>query len=103
MFGWLFDDAENAFSFTVTGGCQYEAIWKGNTPRVTPRIGTVISSNRSGWAKLWSVVDRGIVGAMLVKNASGEGSSGFTSGHNLHKLTLSSSNIYTIPVFPPSC
>jgi hypothetical protein len=103
MFGWLFDDSENAFSFTVTGGCQYEAVWKGNTPRVTPRIATVIPSNRSGWAKLSSVVDRGIVGAMLVKNEGGEEDAAFTNGHNLHKLTLSSSNTYTIPIFPPSC
>lgn len=103
MFGLLFDDSENSFSFTITGGCQYEAVWKGNTPRVTPRIGTVIPSNRSGWAKFSPVVDCGIVGAMLIKNESGEGAAAFTSGHNLHKLTLSSSNAYTIPIFPPSC
>jgi hypothetical protein len=100
MFGWLFDDAENAFSFTISAGCLYEAVWEGNTPRVTPRIATVIPSDRSGWAKLWATADRGILGAMIVRSDNHDG---FDGGHNLHKLTLSTTNTYTMPVFPPSC
>jgi hypothetical protein len=103
MFGWLFDDAENAFSFTITGSCQYEDTWKGNIPRVTPRIGVVIPAQRSGWGKIWANADRGILGAMFV-NATGDAAAdGFDGGHNLHKLTLTCVETYTMPVFPPSC
>jgi hypothetical protein len=103
MFGWLFDDAENAFSFTVTGGCQYEETWKGNTPRVTPRIATLIPAQRTGWSKLWANADRGILGAMIVNPTAGEGPDAFEGGHNLHKLTLTCVETYIMPVFPPSC
>jgi hypothetical protein len=103
MFGWLFDDAENAFSFTITGSCQYEETWKGNVPRVTPRIGTVIPAQRSGWAKIWANTDRGILGAMIVNPTAGEGPDSFEGGHNLHKLTLTCNEVYEMPVFPPSC
>jgi hypothetical protein len=103
MFGWLFDDAENAFSFTISGGCQYEDTWKGNIPRVTPRIGVIIPAQRSGWGKVWATNDRAILGAMIVKSTGGEGSDSFSGGHNLHKLTLTCVDSYTMPIFPPSC
>ena len=34
---------------------------------------------------------------------AGTQANAFNGGHNLHKLTLSATNAYTIPVFPPSC
>lgn len=82
MFGWLFDDAENAFSFTITGSCQHEDTWKGNVPRVTPRIGIIIPAQRTGWGKIWATAaisnsnpgGRAILGAMIVKSTGRRGS-----------------------------
>lgn len=107
MFVWLFDDAENAFSFTISGGCQYRADWTSTSPRVAPRLGTIIPPDRSGWAKLWATSaisssnpgPRGIIGAVLVKGDEG----GYNGGRNLHKLTLTPNDGYLMPVFPPTC
>jgi hypothetical protein len=100
MFGWLFDDAENAFSYTISGGCQYRADWNATTPRLTPRLGTIIPAQRSGWTKIWANANRALLGAVLVKEKA-EG--GYVGGRNLHKLTLTCADGYVMPVFPPSC
>ena len=45
-----------------------------------------------------------ILGAAINLNAnSGTAAGAFSSGHNLHILTLSAAATYTIPVFPPNC
>jgi hypothetical protein len=73
-------------------------------PRTTPRFESVIPAGRSGWLKIWSQSDIGILGAMINANANaGAQANAFAGGHNLHKLTLSTTNSYTIPIFPPSC
>ncbi len=107
MFGWAFDDAENAFSFVISGGCQYEQEWVGKEPRLTPRLSTIIPAQRTGWAKIWATSAisssnpgaRGIIGAVLVKGDEG----GYNGGRNLHKLTVQCDDAYLMPVFPPSC
>jgi hypothetical protein len=54
--------------------------------------------------KLWGTCDIGILGAMIVNNPqTGISSGAFRQGHNLHRLTSTTSVILTIPVFPPSC
>lgn len=54
--------------------------------------------------KLFSTSDQAILGSAINFNANAEGASGaFNQGHNLHKLTLTSSAVYTIPIFTPSC
>ncbi|MBL8167686.1 MAG: hypothetical protein JNJ50_06020, partial [Acidobacteria bacterium] len=45
-----------------------------------------------------------ISGAMINLNANaGAQANAFNGGHNLHHLTLTASDGYVIPVFPPSC
>jgi hypothetical protein len=73
-------------------------------PRIAPRFDQFVPSGRSGWFKLYSVEDQAILGAAINFNNNGDGSSGaFNQGHNLHKLTLTTSARFTIPIFPPSC
>ena len=104
LFGLLYDDAETTFSFSISGGCQLMSSLTNSFPRTTPRFETVIPAGRTGWMKLWSQSDIGILGAVINFNAnSGAQAGAFTGGHNLHKLTLSASANYVIPVFPPSC
>jgi hypothetical protein len=107
MFGWAFDDAENAFSFVITGGCQYDKEWVAKEPRLTPRLSTIIPPQRTGWAKFWATSaisssnpgGRGIIGAVLVKGDA----DGYNGGRNLHKLTVECADGFLMPVFPPSC
>jgi len=105
LFGLLYDDAENLFSFTIpTGACQFRNVIGGsnNIPRTTPRVGAVIPPGRTGWMKIWSVADdnAALLGSVINWAAN---ANGFDGGHNLHKLTLSPTATLTVPVFPPSC
>ncbi len=105
VFGIFYDDGENGVSFTFNPRtCQFRSSITSSFPRITPRFESFVPSGRSGWLKLYSTSDQAILGAAINFNGNAGSSSGaFNQGHNLHKLTLSSSAVYTIPVFPPSC
>lgn len=104
LFGILYDDAENSASFSVTGGCQLRGELTNNFPRTTPRFENFIPTGRTGWLRIWSENDIGLIGATLNQNRNANAvANAFDGGHNLHKLTLASSVTLTIPVFPPSC
>lgn len=107
IFGILYDDAENALSFSFTAGvCQFRSSLSNTFPRTTPRFETFIEAGTSGWVKFFNLTaDVGLLGAALNFNANaGTAAGAYSGGHNLHKLTLSASNTFTIPVFrPPSC
>jgi hypothetical protein len=104
LFGILYDDAETAFSFTFSGGCQFRSSLSNTFPRTAPRVETVIPGGRSGWMKVYSQSDIAIVGSVINLNPNaGTSSNAFNGGHNLHKLTLVVSTSLTLPVFPPNC
>lgn len=104
LFGILYDDAENALSFNVAGGCQLRSSLSNNFPRTTPRFETYIPAGRSGWLKLFNQTAAiGMTGVAINFNGNAANSAGaFNQGHNLHALTLTTSN-FVIPVFPTSC
>jgi hypothetical protein len=105
LFGLLYNDAETPLSFTFNPGlCQFRSSLSNAFPRTTPRFDTFIASGRSGWMKLWSANDQGLLGtAINVNTNAGALAGAFNQGHNLHKLRLTPSMVYTIPIFPPSC
>jgi hypothetical protein len=105
IFGILYNDVENAFSFNFTlNSCQLISSLSNSFPRTTPRIEQIIPAGRSGWIKLWSFDDAAIFGAMIIANKEAATmASAFTQGHNLHKLTFTAVGALTIPVYPPSC
>jgi hypothetical protein len=106
LFGILYDDAENALSFQVSNACQLRSSLSNGFPRTAPRFETFIPAGRTGWIKVFSQppADIGITGAAINFNPNLASSAGaFNQGHNLHALTMSAANTYTIPVFPPSC
>ncbi|MDX2043298.1 MAG: PKD domain-containing protein [Acidobacteriota bacterium] len=106
LFGIFYNDAENALSFSITGGCQFRASLTNNLPRITPRFEQFVPAGRTGWLRLYSQspTDIGITGAAINFNPNSATSAGaFNQGHNLHALTLSATNSFTIPVFPPNC
>ncbi|MFN0111172.1 MAG: Calx-beta domain-containing protein [Blastocatellia bacterium] len=105
LFGILYDDSENALSFSVSGNCQLRNSINNNFPRTTPRFESFIPAGRTGWLKVFNQTGAiGITGAAINFNANSASSAGaFNQGHNLHALTLNNGMAYTIPVFPPSC
>jgi hypothetical protein len=105
LFGLLFDDAENALSFTIfSGNCQLRGTLSNTFPRTAPRFDNFIPAGRSGWMKIFSQSDIALSGAMVNANANAAAqANAFNGGHNLHKLTLTAAATYVIPVFPPSC
>jgi hypothetical protein len=103
IFGLMYDDAEQVFSFSLAGSCQLRNSLSNSFPRTTPRFESVIPAGRTGWMKLWTASGAGMLGATINSNANSAANSGaFTGGHNMHKLTLTT-DAYVIPVFPPSC
>jgi hypothetical protein len=105
LFGILYDDAEQALSFSLPGACQVRANLNGSTIRTTPRVEQFVPAGRTGWLKLYNNGnDIGLLGAALTFNANAATQpAAFNQGHNLHKLRLSQAAVYTIPIFPPSC
>jgi hypothetical protein len=105
LFGIFYDDAENALSFSVTGGCQFRSIINNNFPRITPRFETFVPAGRTGWLRIYNQTGAiGMTGSAINFNANAASSAGaFNQGHNLHHLTLNNQMSYVIPVFPPSC
>ncbi len=110
LFGILYNDSEVGLSFgfggasSSPGTCQFRSSLSNNFPRVTPRFEQFIPAGRSGWLKVFSQSDIALLGAVLNFNANaGTAAGAFNQGHNLHKLTLTTSASYIVPVFPPGC
>ncbi len=100
--GILYNDAENAFSFSFsTNQCQIKFSVTNTLPRTTPRFTTVVPTGRTGWMKLFTYTGAPLLGAVINLNQS-VASAAFNQGHNLHKLRLTNSSI-SIPIFPPNC
>ncbi len=102
--GLLYNDAENAFSFSFsTNQCQLKFSVSNTIPRTAPRFTTVVPTGRTGWMKLFTYTGAPLLGAVINLNQAANASPGaFNMGHNLHKLRLTNSSI-TIPIFPPNC
>lgn len=105
LFGFLYDDAETAYSFTQNvSTCQFRTTLSNNFPRIFNGFNNVIPAGRTGWMKFSSNVDRGIFGVAINQNPNAAANSGaFNQGHNLHKLTLTDATTITVPVIAPAC
>ena len=109
--GALYNDQENAFSFSFSGKCQVKQQLTNSFPRTAPNLSSVIQSGHSGWMRFWStgapdstavgIAAPGLLGAVL---NCGEQSNPhvFRQGHNLHKLTFCDEG-YFLPIIPPPC
>ncbi len=104
LFGILYDDAENGYSFQLSGACQLRGELSNNFPRTAPRFDQLIPAGRSGWLKIYGLADIAIIGALINNNVNFDtAANAFDGGHMLHKLTLTSSAVLTVPIFPPNC
>ncbi|MFN7622302.1 MAG: hypothetical protein ACK5RS_04065, partial [Acidobacteriota bacterium] len=98
--GLIFDDVEQAYSFTSTEGVQMAQILTSTYPRSTPRFTTIVPAGRTGWIKLSSQNTAIALTGLRMTSNNTPGS--FGDGINLHKLTLGPTTL-TIPVIRPSC
>ncbi|HZS04385.1 MAG TPA: hypothetical protein VFD58_06080 [Blastocatellia bacterium] len=121
LFGILFDELENGFSWTASGGCQLVRSLDNTFPRTTPRLTSVIPAGSVGWMKFWAtstdtlnvsefggpsalVVDRALTGAVINHNPNAAtGARAFGAGHNLHELTAVTTTYLIFPIFPNNC
>ena len=107
LFGIVYNDTENSSSFNLTGSCQLRGSLSSNFPRTVPRLDQFIPAGKTGWMKVYGFGNngnQGISGAVLNYNPNAATSAvAYTSGRNLHKLTLDPTNSFVIPVFPPPC
>lgn len=105
LFGIVYDDAENPFSFSLNvTTCQLKTLLNEVFVRTVPRLNVIIPAGRTGWLRIYSLDDIGLLGAAFNFNPNtATMRRAFTDGANLHHLTLTSAASYTIPVFAPHC
>ena len=109
LFGVLYDDGENSFSYTFSAAaCQFRSSLSNNFPRTVPRFETVITAGRTGWTKLSADNPNiGLLGATFNLNPNtAAAANAFNGSHNMHIMTLNNTGSAVsliIPVFPPSC
>ena len=100
LFGLIFNDTEQGFSFSTTEDCQMVRMLTSTYPRSTPRFPTIIPSGRSGWLKIWPTqLNQAFVGLVVT---DGQGGIGYQGARQLHKLTLGATAV-EMPVIAPSC
>jgi hypothetical protein len=105
IFGLLFDDTENGFSFEFSSSRrQLRQVISQSFPRTAFRLSRLIPRGRTGWMKFWRMSEGAILGAALNFNPQAASSpTAFNGGSNLHKLTLTDTAAYTIPLLQPNC
>ena len=104
VFGLLFDDQENSYSFGFSAGCQFSALLNQTFPRTTPRLNSVIPAGHSGWMKLRAGDEAAMLGVMMVANPGMRmNPNAYGQGHNLHHLTFATRANLIVPVHPPGC
>lgn len=103
IFGIIYDDAENALSFNFAPGvCQFRSSLSTTFPRTTPRLENFIPAGRTGWLKFYAAEDTALLGAALNHNPN-QTPGAFSQGHNLHKLRLTNTATYVVPIIPSNC
>jgi hypothetical protein len=105
--GTLFNDTEDAFSFSASlrqqGGAQFRTVLSDSFPTTTPKFTQIVKPGQTGWMRIMDGEGRGISGAVINLNPDAASRKGaFNGGHNLHHLRLGGSS-FTVPVFEPSC
>lgn len=103
--GELFNDMGNSFPFTFTAATPQRVQVLSNTfPVTSPVFSSVIPAGRTGWLTLAGANDIGLLGALINFNPNAATSAtAFNGGHNLRKLTLTTTSSITMPVAPPMC
>jgi uncharacterized repeat protein (TIGR01451 family) len=103
LFGILYDDATNPFSFSLSGAPQVFGIFNDGFPRTTPRLSVIVPSGRAAWLRLFSQQeDIVLLGSVLVFNPNTASlANAFNGGHNLTHRTLSAAGTYTLPLNAP--
>ena len=105
MAGLLFDDQTGLSSFIFASDRpQFRALLSDSFPPIIPPLSSVIPSGHTGWLKVYATEEVGLLGAVINFNPDAVSSPpAFNSGHNLHKLTLSTTNTFVIPIRQPRC
>lgn len=104
VFGLLYDDVENPYSFELSGGAQLRRLLTRDFPRTTPRLSEIVPTGHTGWMKIWMNSDRAMTGAVINFNPGAASQvTAWNQGHNLHTLTLNTKSTFTMPVFAPNC
>jgi hypothetical protein len=105
LFGILYNDRENGYSFNLPGtGCQLRTVLSNGFPRTSPPFNTIISAGRSGWMRFWATNDTGMLGAVINFNAKVATSpSAYNQGRNLRHLTYTTNTKLILPVIAPVC
>ena len=103
--GKLFDNKRNSRDFTFTGGSsQFSTHFSSAFPRIAgTTFDQFIPSGQSGWAKMWTDNNIGIVGSAINLSANLRTPLGFAGGYNLQVMALTATASLEIPLTTPTC
>ena len=94
--------AAQDFAFS-TGAPQFTSSFSINFPRLATGLDTFIPTGQSGWMRLWTDANIGILGAMINFSANLRTPRAFESGYNLQQGALSAAVSLDIPISVPTC
>ncbi len=102
--GKIYNSNRAAQDFTFSEASpQISSSLSNNFPRLATRLDTFINTGQSGWLRLWSDANIGIIGAALNLSGTPRLPRGFAGGYNLPQGGLASAVSLDIPISVPTC
>ncbi len=90
------------FSFNASTP-QFVSSLSNNFPRLTTRLDLFIPARQSGWVKLWTDANWGIIGSVMNLPTNIRTSNAFTGGFNLQQGALAGAVSLVVPIAVPTC
>ncbi len=97
----VYDERENSYSTSITGGCQRQLTVNDTNIRIPQRFTNIIPSGYFGWMRLDGRGNPSL-GAVVNKPKNVDAPGAFGGAHNLHVLALAPLATLTVPVFVSS-
>ncbi len=94
--------AAQDFSFSASGS-QFVSSLSNNFPRLTTRLDLFIPSGQSGWMKLWTDANWGIIGSVLNLPSNPRTPNAFAGGFNLQQGALAGTVSLVVPISVSTC
>ncbi len=90
------------FTFSATAP-QFIGNLSASFPRLTTRLDSFIPAGQSGWMKLWTDANWGMIGSVMNLPANLRTPSGFVGGFNLPQGALANAVSLEVPISVPTC
>lgn len=102
--GKIYNNSRTAQNFTFAGSApQFSSSLSVTFPRLATRLDTFIPAGQTGWMRLWTDANIGLLGTLINLPANLRTQNAFASGYNLPQGALTPAVSLEIPVSVPTC